>query len=362
MSRWQTQIRTNLEDTAYSDLLDRGIASTPGTLAAGLVNVRYGEGCLRWPGAEPAPDSELAQVIRLSQWLFPPDPAPAWSSTRAAALTRVGEVESAFWTTRRERLFAQVLGERVLVLAVGSAKNHGAILALVKEVVATASQSDLPAFEQMRDVLAAGLLDPRRLSFTHTHRRAESERSEFSFEADMAGVLAQFFDASVPPRPAVFHQRSGERLAILNTQLATATHSNNWSSLTFDPEHLVFVLADRRVAHQGLVLNLLNRATDDTVRVWADGLLQFGIDPIIEPSPKTPDEALAIVEELRALHENDLIGRLRISGCSNHGIGEGARVQRCKECINYHPKRRWCDLPELPIPVDAHWRCRLWKS
>src|SRR6187551_3142138 len=59
MSHWESQIRTNLEDTVYSNLLDRGIASTPGTLAAGLVNIRYGEGCLRGPAAEQAPESEL---------------------------------------------------------------------------------------------------------------------------------------------------------------------------------------------------------------------------------------------------------------------------------------------------------------
>src|SRR5688572_19082472 len=94
MNQWESQIRTNLEDTVYSNILDRGIASTPGTLAAGLVNVRYAEGCLRGPAAEQAPDSELAQLIALSQWLFPPEILPESSSTRAAALARLGQVES----------------------------------------------------------------------------------------------------------------------------------------------------------------------------------------------------------------------------------------------------------------------------
>jgi hypothetical protein len=360
INHWESQIRTNLEDPVYSDLLDRGIASTPGTLAAGLVNVRYAEGCLRGPAAERAPDSELDQLIALTQWLFPLETMPESSSPRAEALSRVGQVESAFWTTRRERLFAQTVGERVLVIAVAASRNLGSALALLKEAVAASSEHEVPDFEQLRDVLAAGLLDASAGRLSHVYRGG-GDRSEFAFDDAMAAVLSQFFDPAAPRIPAVFNQPSGERLAIQSAQLATATRLRSWSTLMFDPEHLLFVIADREVAHQGLVLSFLNRATDDTVRVWADGLLRFGIDPIIEPFPKTQHEFLAIVEELRALHENDLIGRLRISGFTNYSMGEGEDVQRCRECIYYHPNRKWCDLPELPIPVDAHWWCRLWK-
>jgi len=27
----------------------------------------------------------------------------------------------------------------------------------------------------------------------------------------------------------------------------------------------------------------------------------------------------------------------------------------------YLPNAKWCDLPELPIPVEPDWWCRLWK-
>jgi hypothetical protein len=358
---WESQIRTNLEDNVYSSILDRGIASTPGTLAAGFVNIHYAEGSLRGPAAEQAPDSELAQLIELSQWLFPPEALPEASGTRAAALDRLGQVESAFWTTRHERLFAEAVGERVLVLAVGSPRDLGSALALLKEAVAAANQEDAPDFEQTRDVLAAGMLDARTGRFAHIYR-GHADRSEFAFDDAMAAVLSQFFNPSAPPAPAVFNNRSGERLPILSTQLSTATRLRSWSALSFDPDHLLFVIADRQVAHQGLVLNMLNRASDDTVRIWVDGLLQFGIDPIIEPFPQAQHEFLAIVDQLRALHENDLIGRLRIGGFTSYGMGEGEAVQRCRDCTYYQPNRKWCDLPELPIPVDAHWGCRLWKS
>jgi hypothetical protein len=360
MTQWESQLRTNLEDQQYSQVLDRAIASTSGVLAAGIVNVRYSEGCLRGQAGEPAPDSELEQTVALTQWLFPPDPLPEANGARAAALARVGQVESAYWTTRTERLFAQLVGERVLVLAVASARNLGAAMALVKEAVAAAQQSDAPDFEPLNDVLAAGMLDPGTQRFGHTYKRY-GDRSEFAFDEAMARVLSQFFSRAAPRVPVVFNRRSGERLSILTTHLSTASRFRSWSSLTFDPEHLLFVIADRQIAHQGLVLSLLNRATDDTVRIWADGLLAFGIEPILEPFPKTQHEFLAIVEELRGLHEHDLIGRLRIGGFTNYSMGEGEDIQRCQECIYYHPNRKWCDLPELPIPVEAHWWCRLWK-
>ena len=79
-----------------------------------------------------------------------------------------------------------------------------------------------------------------------------------------------------------------------------------------------------------------------------------------------PGELLAHVD-LRTLAKHStertnehLRGRLRIGGFTNYGEGED--TQRCEECIHYHSNRRWCDLPELPMPVDAHWWCRLWKS
>ena len=94
MQQWESQIRTNLEDNIYANLIDRAISSTHGVLAAGLVNVRYAEGCLRGPSAEPAPDSELQQLIALTQWLFPTSDVVESSGNRAAAMGRIAAAVS----------------------------------------------------------------------------------------------------------------------------------------------------------------------------------------------------------------------------------------------------------------------------
>src|SRR5262249_26217865 len=163
------------------------------------------------------------------------------------------------------------------------------------------------------------------------------------------------------PVPVVFRTPSGERLEVLNAQISSASHTRSWWTVPFDPEHLMFALTDKQTIPQGLVLAIAKRATEETVRVWAGGPLAWGmsgIDAILEPFPKTQREFLEIVEELRHLDENDLIARLRIGGFTNYSMGEGDTIQRCQECIYYHPHRKWCDLPELPIPVEPHWWCR----
>jgi hypothetical protein len=100
---------------------------------------------------------------------------------------------------------------------------------------------------------------------------------------------------------------------------------------------------------------------NDVVRLWVDGLLNYPIETAMEPFPRTQNEFLGIVDELGELPRNDLLNRLIVGGFANHAVGSGEEQQRCQECIYYLPHSKWCDLPELPIPVEPHWWCRLWK-
>jgi len=147
---------------------------------------------------------------------------------------------------------------------------------------------------------------------------------------------------------------------IRRAEVVTAERSLRWSRVPFDPEHILMLVTDRR-AVRGLVWNAMRSSETETVRVWVDGLLSYGVKSTMSPFPETQTEFLAIVRELRQLHENDLLGRLDVGGFANRTIGEGEGMQRCQECIYYLPNGKWCDLPELPIPVEAHWWCRLWK-
>jgi hypothetical protein len=60
------------------------------------------------------------------------------------------------------------------------------------------------------------------------------------------------------------------------------------------------------------------------------------------------------------LEPDDLKNKLIIGGFLNHPYG--AEQDRCMECMYYLVHRKWCDLPELAVPVEAEWWCRLWRN
>lgn len=53
-------------------------------------------------------------------------------------------------------------------------------------------------------------------------------------------------------------------------------------------------------------------------------------------------------EERRPIEE-----KLVVSGFVDKPYGEDE--QRCLECMYYLVHRKWCNLPELAVPVEAEW-------
>jgi hypothetical protein len=88
-------------------------------------------------------------------------------------------------------------------------------------------------------------------------------------------------------------------------------------------------------------------------------LLENGLKTETEPFPETEKEFAEILKQLRALGPEDLEGKLVIGGFVGHPYGP--EEQRCLECMYYLVHRKWCDLPELSVPVEPHWWCRLWR-
>jgi hypothetical protein len=88
-------------------------------------------------------------------------------------------------------------------------------------------------------------------------------------------------------------------------------------------------------------------------------LLESGLQTRSEPFPETEKEFAQIIDELRTLEPTDLKGKLVVSGFLNRP--HGPDKLRCMECNNFLVNRRWCDLPELALPVEPDWSCRLWR-
>ena len=80
-------------------------------------------------------------------------------------------------------------------------------------------------------------------------------------------------------------------------------------------------------------------------------LLEKGLKTEVEPFPETDKEFADILLKLRQLDPKDLKGKLVVGGFVNHPYGPDR--QRCLECMYY--------LPELAVPVEPEWWCRLWR-
>lgn len=97
-----------------------------------------------------------------------------------------------------------------------------------------------------------------------------------------------------------------------------------------------------------------NTLRDHIGRLMADGLVTQ-----TEPFPETNIEFARLLDDLRDLPQDDLIAKLDISGFVDKPYGPDA--MRCQECMYYLVHRKWCDLPELAVPVEPEWWCRLWR-
>lgn len=88
-------------------------------------------------------------------------------------------------------------------------------------------------------------------------------------------------------------------------------------------------------------------------------MLALGLETQVEPFPPTEKEFAAILDELRALGPDNVRDKLIIAGFKDYP--HGPENWRCADCIYYLANRKWCDLPELAVPVEADWYCRLWR-
>ncbi len=90
-----------------------------------------------------------------------------------------------------------------------------------------------------------------------------------------------------------------------------------------------------------------------------EDLLTEGLVTQVEPFPETDREFAALLDALRPLDPDALRAKLVVSGwlLKPHGPDQ----MRCQECMYFLVHKRWCDLPELSLPAEPDWYCRLWR-
>lgn len=101
------------------------------------------------------------------------------------------------------------------------------------------------------------------------------------------------------------------------------------------------------------------KADHATLLKMIEDYLNEGLKTKVEPFPENDRAFAAILDELRPLSPDQLREKLVFSGWLLKPYGEDE--MRCQECMYYLVHRRWCDLPELNLPAEPDWWCRLWR-
>ncbi len=96
------------------------------------------------------------------------------------------------------------------------------------------------------------------------------------------------------------------------------------------------------------------------VRDQIQELLEGGLETAWADRADTPEKTREIVAELRA-SDGSLKSKLVIGGFTLHPVEHAEIEQACETCMYYLVHRRYCELPELDVPVEAEWSCNLWR-
>lgn len=103
----------------------------------------------------------------------------------------------------------------------------------------------------------------------------------------------------------------------------------------------------------------MSQADDAKLMKEVTEMLAAGLKTEVEPFPETQKEFGEILDRLRRIEKNDVKSKLEISGYIDKPYGPDK--MRCMECIYYLVHRKWCDLPEISLPAEPDWFCRLWR-
>lgn len=100
---------------------------------------------------------------------------------------------------------------------------------------------------------------------------------------------------------------------------------------------------------------------DDPTRRWKIGaLLSNGLATEVFPRADTSEKFQSILARVREAG-GDLSSKLVAAGFTLQAVTHEGMEQACETCMYFQVHRRHCELPELDLPVEPGWSCRLWR-
>ncbi len=103
---------------------------------------------------------------------------------------------------------------------------------------------------------------------------------------------------------------------------------------------------------------------DDKLRHHLRQLLESGLETVVEPRAYEHEQILEIISRLQQLAPDDYKNKLILGGFTltpYFPTDDEDDAQACDTCMYYKVHRKFCELPELMLPVEPEWSCRLWR-
>jgi len=101
-------------------------------------------------------------------------------------------------------------------------------------------------------------------------------------------------------------------------------------------------------------------AHEDDKREQIRSLLADGLPTEAFPRADTDDQVRGVTRRLQEAGL-DLPEKLTIAGFTLGAVDHGEFQQSCGTCMYFLTQQRHCALPELDLPVEPEWCCRLWR-
>ena len=103
---------------------------------------------------------------------------------------------------------------------------------------------------------------------------------------------------------------------------------------------------------------------DTALRRRLEALLDGGLQTDWTNRADTSEKVDDVTRRLQQIPHDDYAAKLEAAGFTTHPYRPPADPeleQKCGTCVRFERNRRFCDLPELMIPVEAEWSCVVWR-
>ncbi len=101
---------------------------------------------------------------------------------------------------------------------------------------------------------------------------------------------------------------------------------------------------------------------DNSLREKLGKMLADGLKTDWEERAYTSEKVSEVVGRLGHLAADDYEQKLVIAGFTADPYGDPDDIsQSCETCMYYLKHRKYCELPELELPVEPQWSCIVWR-